>query len=48
MAEYATVKQRLSTLESEWFALTDVIESLEADTPPEPKAAKKPRRQHKA
>jgi ATP-binding cassette subfamily F protein 3 len=46
MAEYAVVKQRLAALESEWFALTDVIESLEADIPPEPKAAKKPRRRH--
>ena len=46
MAEYATSSGRSPRSKSEWFALTDAIESLEADVQPEPRAAKTPRRRH--
>lgn len=45
MAEYATAKQSLAALESEWFALTDALERIEGE--PEPQVAKVPRRRHK-
>jgi ATP-binding cassette subfamily F protein 3 len=45
MAEYGTVKERLTALEKEWFALTEAIERIDAENAvPEPSRA--PRRRH--